>query len=256
MKHSYRPRWVIAWGAVAMFLGLTVAWHLPLLLTDCRPGKGKAEKPAESVGDPVVVWEPARTVAVSGISLAFLMDPTVYLLPSDMGFSRSLRNCQAEPRNKMEEMEIPAIFDRFQAGIVDDVVSASPAAAGFGKVGWNWEPPMCERNPAAENWGSVGSAWHVGGRIASRLLPSAPALPQLGAGESLGPTLLWLGVNPQGDVEYVLVERSSGKDKADEAGVRFARLLRFQASDAAADVPVAWGFLKIMWLVSALSAGR
>lgn len=55
---------------------------------------------------------------------------------------------------------------------------------------------------------------------------SAPKMPLV---RSLLYPEYWIGVSPQGDVQFVLLQRSSGSDEADLEGEAFLRTIRFES---------------------------
>lgn len=244
MSTAFRPKPVVAWH-VLVGVGLVVlGWHLPLMWQ----GTEKVRAPAAVRGsgrDTFVFWQPPQ-VEIQ-VNPVLWQDPTVYLLPGQMGFSRNLTKVLAEPRLTVENTLPPTVLAPERPEQPAEPAGGKPSLVSLMDSLREMGDRAAESPPPREVWSSVGSAWRVTGRIAQRLPQAGAPLPLIQSAESLGPTLLRVGISPQGDPQYVLIERSSGSEKADEAGIRFARGLGFSSSDAPEDAPVAWGFLKICW---------
>lgn len=100
--------------------------------------------------------------------------------------------------------------------------SARPIATA---TTWQWEDALVQRQPAG---------------VAALPLPISDT--------DLSPTELRVAVNPGGGVEYVLVERSSGRLDLDQLAVLAARKVRFHSTD---DSGLLWGGVTIFWHYSA-----
>jgi len=244
MKTAFRLRRVVPWRAMLLFVMLALAWHLPLLWS--QGSKNRVSRPEPRASnlnkDFHMVFQPIRADSWE--------DPTVYLFPGEQGFSKELRRLSGEPVMTPENLAPPAVIEPYYAENLGGFPAIQPApvwlltasAHGSGFRSTPKSPDSME-----ENMASSKSAWHVTGSIKERLVQPYPAFPVIQSPELLGATLLRVGVNPQGDPQFVLVEGGSGLEQADEAGVRFARDIRFTPSDDPSHHPIAWGHLKILW---------
>jgi hypothetical protein len=245
MKTYRHPGKDIAWHALVVVALVVVAWHLPLLWSSSSKKPRAPSSSRHSSLDTFVVFQPAP--ADVAFDPLLWQDPTVYLLPSPVGFTRALSEMRAQPRLSVESSPPPCVLDPSRIEFSTSLLDGSRPQINTLYSLMEPRDSASESRPAAEPWPSVVSAWRVTGPIAQRLIPSTSALPSVRSEEPLDPTILRIGVNRQGDPQYILIERSSGSDKADEAGAAFARTLAFSSSDGKAENPVVWGLLKIFW---------
>ncbi|MBI4023960.1 MAG: hypothetical protein HY360_03205 [Verrucomicrobia bacterium] len=246
MKKTFRKKTAFAWRAAGLFLLLAILWHAPLFFIE-RPEPVPRAQASFVDGDVYMVLDPV-SLPVSDQPLSW-MDPTVYLLPSDMGFSAHNRRISATTKLDDANSPPPSIMQPFQVerlhGAPGSVKSLVQAQASMEDAMTN--DPMSF--PPLEKPSEEGSAWRVSGRIADRLISATSALPGILSSEPLRPTVARLGVGPQGDARFVVLERSSGSEKADEAAIQFVRGIRFTALDLEADSSLEWGFVKVLWRV-------
>jgi hypothetical protein len=244
VKQAFRRRLTIPWRAVALCGAAGVAWHLPLLWSAGARPSSTAE-PRASRKEVYIVFDPA--VLETPSSPFSWQDPTIYLFPSELSFSRGLHERRIEPKITPENPAPPSLILPLELGASGGPLSGEPvptwllASSADPGAAADATPNLVEATPAS------GSAWRVTGRIAERLRQARAALPPVHSPELLAPTVLRIGINPQGDPRFVMVETGSGLEPADDAAVRFARDLSFAPSDDPSDSPVSWGHLKIFW---------
>jgi hypothetical protein len=98
------------------------------------------------------------------------------------------------------------------------------------------------------------TAWREDEAMASRQPAAFPELPSPISDSDLSPTILQVAVGPDGVVQHVLVEQSSGEEGAsiakdlDQQAVLAARKIRFKPTDQPGLV---WGRLTVFWHYSA-----
>ncbi len=174
-----------------------------------------------------------------------LGDPTVYLLPSDMGFSSTLRQQRAISKMEPEVSDPPVEVRLFQTEREDQELSSFRALT-MNQVSLN-ESGAPDAGVVLEAPADEESGLRVSGGIVDRLPTGTLAPPKITANEVLGPTVLRVGVAPQGGVMAVVLEKSSGMDKADEAAARFVKGIRFMPAESAAEGSMEWGIIRIIW---------
>ena len=231
-----------AWRAVGWFLLLALIWHVPMLFAPTR--KKHRSAPSElATKDFYVVMEPEVVTPVR-LQLA-LGDPTIFLLPNDMGFSSAIRRQRAISKMESEVSDPPVEVRAFQTGREEHDLSSFRALT-MNQSSLN-DMDSIDAPAAAEAPAEEGSIWCVSGGIADRTATATLGLPVITANEVLSPTALRVGVTRAGEVLTVMVEKSSGMDKADEAAVRFAKGLRFAPEESAVDGSLSWGIVKVIW---------
>jgi hypothetical protein len=221
---------------------LALCWHLPLFLP--LRSNQVVHPPAAPPPGVVMLISPAQAASSLTSVMSALLDPTIFLLPSDHGFSSGIRGMAAR--------DIPAIIPgepapQTQAYQSPEWVGVSP---GVQKLLFSdpslVRPPLKQQSVTNEPV-EGGSGWRVTGMIADRLLPVSleSTLPKVHARDLLGPTLLRIGVSESGHVAFIFLEKSSGMEAADEHAFQLARSLQFADSDQTGMVQ--WGFLRVIW---------
>ncbi|MCC7518511.1 MAG: hypothetical protein IT578_04930 [Verrucomicrobiae bacterium] len=223
---------------IALVAALVVAWHAPLLWQRTPPpAPAGAERGAETV---FMILEPSSPAVTSAVDW---MDPTVFALPSDQGFSARVR--RRAPSLRLAEtnafaFSLPQPYaPLLWAGETGEGAVFVEPPPSFGEAVAAEEAP----SPPSEE----GSAWRVYGEIAARNPAAVAPLPPMARDEPVGPSVLRIAVTPRGDVPYAFMERGSGFDRADDAALRFVQSLHFSPVEGTNAAPLAWGFVKILW---------
>ncbi|HZC35895.1 MAG TPA: hypothetical protein VE242_09795 [Chthoniobacterales bacterium] len=79
-----------------------------------------------------------------------------------------------------------------------------------------------------------------GNNLRSRHPEISASLPT--ASEILEPSIFFVGVNPEGKIEYLFLWQTSGNDRRDSEAERFLRQIHFQSAPSAA-----WDLVKFCW---------
>jgi hypothetical protein len=224
------------------FMLFAALWHVPLLILP--QGKQSDPKIRPSLHEsPSVVMQTEVQIA----DRSFWSDPTVYLLPNDVGFSTYRRRVANPSLSTMQDSRADVVAensdDESQRGLsIDHALRL--AQSSFMEV----SARDLKTVSFVEDSESQKSSWHIVGAVADRLLPNNSELPIVVSSDPLQPTTLRIAVNERGEVAFALLDHSSGSDKADEAGIRFVRNLRFVPIDSTLQESThSWGFLKIDW---------
>lgn len=239
MKRGFRPRAGFAWRAAVWFLLLALLWHVPLLFS---PRKKRRPPPPTAYANREFFIEFQPGIATPVRQQLPLGDPTVFILPSDVGFSAMVRHPSQVLRVDSDVANPPFEARGFQTGreglefTSDRALTMNLEGLTEGRESVVVEAPTEEV-----------SAWRVSGGLEGRLMGPGATLPAVISTELLAPTSLRVGVTALGDVAVVALERGSGSDKADEAGIRFVKGLRFAPIETASDGAMVWGFVKILW---------
>lgn len=186
--------------------------------------------------------EPHKAEASNVTSL--WLDPTVYLLPADLGFSSPLRKREPESRHMPMKTEIADHTMPFEPTRMEN---ASEAEDSTLLNAINTESMVLRQEPNSDDVDKsmdAGSAWLVSNNLSRRLLPSSTTLPLVVSSELLGPTSIRVCVGSNGAVLYAVLEKTSGLESADDAALKFAKALRFQNDLNGA---TEWGMLKVFW---------
>lgn len=244
MKRPFRRKTSLAWGTIVIFGLLALLWHLPLLVVPSLK-RGMTQSPQAPSLEHYLVIEPPQP-APSGTGISW-MDPTIYLLPTDVGYSMRLRRASILLPVVQESLLLHSPLLPFEAPADRSAFSGQDALT-MAQAAFNDEgseetgAPHPNVAPSEE-----GSAWRAVGSIAGRQ-PAAPsALPSIVAVDDPAPTVLRVGVGAEGEARFVTLERSSGLEKADDEALRFVRGIRFAAVDFEGEENLAWGFVKILW---------
>jgi len=244
VKRLFRKESTFPWKIIVGCLLLAVLWHLALLKRwhPKHPIPTTVHMPEETY----MVMEPAS--AKPGW-LPSWNDPTIFALPSDVGFSANVRHEIGLPKLLAESPLPPAVFEPFQRtedamfdgmqNLLASNENESEADSGAGSRG---------PSTAALQEGSV---WRVTGTLGDRSPSTSSVLPVIISPEPLAPTVLRVGVNANGTADYILVRQSSGLEKADEAALRFARSVLFAPSSGENEKSIMWGEMKVIWRVEA-----
>lgn len=248
MSRPYRRKWDISFKALALALMVAFLWHLLLLWPSKEPPAVAQVRVANQeetymLLDPKVkiIQEPATQWS----------DPTVYLLPSDLGFSATLRKMPVAARLSIsnswpEGISLP--FEPYEWGSEANIEAIALSSSEESHVE---EARAIATSPAFE-----ASTWRITGPISQRVAREAGPLPVISSDEILAPTFISVGINGRGEVQFVILKRSSGMEKADEAAMGFARSISFIALDSVVENTLSWGILKVHWRTGKLTASK
>lgn len=249
MKKSFRPKISIPLWTILFFLTLGAIWHLPLWWVYSNRTENRIlrlEIPSVA-RDVRMVFQPS--VPGTSNNLPSWLDPTLYLLPDDRGFSKGLRPAEFPKEEEWflaatrpPDLSEPLRIEKNAAFNGNNPIPAWVFASSMEKASNAGRSPTSHENAA-----SGESAWHVTGPIKERLIQPYPTFPHIHSSELLSPTLLRMGITSSGDPQFVILETGSGSDEADQLGIFFARNLRFAPREEPANDPVTWGYLKILW---------
>jgi len=243
MKDAVAGRDGSVWRIVALFLLVAGTWHLPLFLVPAQPRSAPQSTGLLKQGFQLVL-QPAITIQSQ--NLPSWDDPTVYVLPTEIGFSSHLRQpATGLPRNQDFPVPPTILLPSERAGQQPDSLHLKSLVLSRGTLEEH-EGDRTSRKPEEPDPPRT-SPWVISENLAGRAAPSNPSPVSPFSTEALSPTLLHVAVNADGDVVFVLVAGTSGSDKADTTGLAFARTLRFMPLDTAGETVVAWGTLKILW---------
>jgi hypothetical protein len=230
------------WRGVALVVVLAAAWHAPLFWRAESPAVNRvaAEHRAEQV---FMILEPPAVPGKAVAGFVDWLDPTVFALPSERGFSSAVRH--RAPAARLSEGEaqsslLPWLYEPlcWARGAREGTSFAEPPPS-FGGLTVGEEPATALPEEA--------SAWRVYGEIARRN-PTAPSsLPPVERDEPVGPTVVRAAVSPRGEVPYAFLERSSGFERVDDVALRFVQSLRFAPAEGTNAVVLSWGFVKVLW---------
>lgn len=193
----------------------------------------------------------ATTTGIQPGNLLEMLDPSLIALPSSRGFSRDLWARTAPARHQSElwpsqpafleptlPVEIPVLLpeprlaNAVQAAAVKTTPVADEATAEL------IEPPVTVRE----------SALQMQGGLAGRALLRQPPLPRIVSETALRPTRMRVGVAADGLVAFVVLERTSGNEKADAQALDLIRQIRFEPAPVEPAAPkLAWGVVKVFW---------
>ncbi len=242
-----RPIWRRdAWRAGALLLLVAILWHAPLFWDATSRPRPNTTLPKNRSEEVYMVMEPLSTK--SSRTLVAWDDPTIFLLPSDQGFSSTLRTRLPKTRSPSEEATPPVLIQPFapQRWSEDENDAMPPFLSESANMDSTLTPGLPTERGTDEP-DAQGSAWRAFGGIADRTPSATSALPVIRSTEPVRPTLLRVGVDTLGDAAFVMLEKSSGLDKADEAAIRFVKGIHFSTMDSTNQSQIAWGFMKILW---------
>lgn len=230
------------WRGIALVVVLAAAWHVPLFWRAESPvvNHAAAERRAEHI---FMILEPPPAPGKTVAGFVDWLDPTVFALPSERGFSATVRHRAPAARLSDGETQAPLL-----PRLYEPLLWARGEREG---VAFAESPPSFGISPAGEEPVTAApeeaSAWRVYGEIAGRN-PTAPSsLPPVERDEPVAPTVVRAAVSPRGEVPYAFVERSSGFERADDAALRFVQSLRFASLDGTNSAVLSWGFVKVLW---------
>ncbi len=243
MKKGSREKRAMPWKVALFSVLLALLWHIPLLFTSDKDLVARNAITAVIPRSFLVLQPPPPLTLQQKFSWS---DPTVYLLPSSIGFSINPRRTTASLEVLMENRAPPSVVlayqrERREGGVlsVETLMDTRPSSDGMDVR------PTASRIP--ETASEEGSAWRLSGSIVERLASTKSALPVVPSSELLGATVLHVGVTPRGDAQFVVLKRSSGSDRADEAAVRFVKGIRFTPVDPGTEGSTMWGIAKVLW---------
>ena len=244
MKETFRKKKIFGWPAIGGFLLVAMGWHIPLFFAiDSKPIVPQPFlKPDKNL---YIVMEPIEQASLSDQFL--WLDPTVYLLSSDIGFSARMRKISASTKMAVNDPLPPALPRFLQAKQAQSEFTAEEAIVLAERALEN-QTDMDASAPSLEKVSTENkTSWYVMGSIAERLiLPSSLSL--TASYGMIKPTVLWIGITAYGDVQFIVLEQSSGLSEADEVAIRFAKKdLKFRPLFSEQDNSVDWGFVKILW---------
>ncbi len=245
MKKTFRQKIIIPWYSVGVFLPLAMAWHLPLFFLT-NP-EGIEQKALGPIGEnPYITLQPSLFPSVKNQSW---MDPTVYILPSEVGFSAHIRQMPISSKITIENPLPLVITQSFQTKRWGNELSTIEALSLLQPLPEEMVIIDFKNESTTETTLKATPLWRITGNIANRLLPTHSVLPTITSSEPIGTTMLRIGVAPQGDVQFVVLEQSSGLDKSDEAAIRFVKSLCFNPLYTETDGSTSWGMVKFLWPV-------
>jgi len=243
MKEGYRKKMDMPRKAVLFFVLLALWWHIPLLFISDKDIVARSATTAVIPRSFLVLQPPPQLTLQKKFPWS---DPTVYLLPSSIGFSINPRRTIGSLEVLMENRAPPSVVlayqrERREGSVlsVETLMDTKPSSDGVDVR------PTAPRIP--ETASEEGSAWRLSGSIVGRLASTKSALPVVPSSELLGATVLHVGVTPQGDAQFVVLKLSSGSDGADEAAVRFVKGIRFTPVDPGTEGSTMWGIAKVLW---------
>jgi|SRR5579871_6299743 len=182
---------------------------------------------------------------------AELFDPSLMSLPSTHGFSRNMwgRKIEATQRN-LGWNEEPAYLDEAAPRMPAPLLEAIPVDAAALAAADKAQPLSEESNdnepielPASVNQSVV----RVLGSLEDRAVVSGPQIPVITNSAPLRPTQVRVGVGADGQVLYVLLDKSSGDDTVDSQALDLATRIRFGAEHDSSSLSVTWGVLRFIW---------
>jgi hypothetical protein len=245
MKKSYRKKTHWGWQTLIVFLIVAALWHSPLMFVrERKSSKRSVSKPSQEN-----VYLTFQSNAFSASQIRDLWaDPTIYLLPSEVGFSSYIRRMSVSPKISFETIPPPNVVQAFlpsHAGEVFSSVEALTMAQSFFEETVSFDKKSAVPNdPVLQE----SSNWYVTGPVATRLVSLRANLPLISSDELLQATVLRIGISASGDVRFVVLDHkhTSGSEKADQAAIGFARSLKFSPG-VTDDTSLAWGFVCIQW---------
>lgn len=244
------PAFFRHWKIPTFFLLVGILLHIPLFWPSSFDKDIISKSPAVTESVYLVLEPPQPALTAKHWTWD---DPTLYLLPSDLGFSARIRNFFSEfhPSASPPTPSIllqPFIPQKWEGQkdkrSLETMMISSPEIS-LESVASSVLP--IESLPAEE-----GSAWRVSGAIAERLAATPSTLPAIQSTELLAPTVLHVGITPEGQVRFVVLDKSSGLEKADEAAIRFSRTIRFIPAPPGNN-DLVWGDVRVLWRVDRLT---
>lgn len=245
MKTSFKKSVSFSWKALLAFAVLTCIWHLPLLWIKDQPVTSK--QPIRVLSEErQLVYK--QEVKASPEEVPAWNDPTIYLLPSKWSFSSYRNRKLAPPTFSGEQLAPPQIVQEFEPTRSGELsTSEALSLINSASAQPTSDAPGTPKTSLTDNL-EKGSSWRISGeQLTGRTLTVSQAFPKTKFETMPQMTTLRLGVSPSGEVMFVVVDKSSGIDSADDLAVRFAKALRFSAKETPELEPVSWGFLKIDW---------
>jgi hypothetical protein len=241
-KNSFKKSFSFSWKALAVFAVLTCLWHMPLLWVKDQPNTAQ---------QPIRVFSEERRLAyqqeiqASSEETPAWHDPTIYLLPSKWSFSSYRNRKLAPPTFTGEQLAPPQVVQEFQPTRSGELSTSEALSLASSSSAQSAES---NSKSAPSDLLEKGSSWRITGEpLASRLITPSSAFPKTKFDAMPQITTLRLGVSSLGEVTFVVVDKGSGIDAADDLAVRFAKTLKFSPKDSSEAETVAWGFLKIDW---------
>lgn len=230
------------WRGIALVVVLAAAWHTPLFWRAEPPvvKRVAAEHRTEQV---FMILEPPAAPGRIATGFVDWLDPTVFALPSERGFSAMVR--RRVPGSRLSDGEerallLPLLYEPLcWARKEGEGVAFAEPPLSFGISPAGEEPAI----PASEE----ASAWRVYGEIDRRNPTASSSLPPVEFDEAVAPTVVRAAVSPRGEVPYTFIERSSGFERADGAALRFVQSLRFSPLEGTNVAALSWGFVKVLW---------
>jgi hypothetical protein len=241
-KNSFKKSFSFSWKALVIFAVLTCLWHLPLIWVKDKPNTAKQPIRVFSEERQLVYH---REIQASSEETPAWHDPTIYLLPSRWSFSSYRNRKLAPPTFTGEQLAPPQVVQEFEptrSGELSTSEALSLASSSAAQTSEN------SSKSAINDLSEKGSSWRITGeQLATRLITASSAFPKTKFEAMPQITTLRLGVSYSGEVTFVVVDKGSGIDAADDLAVRFAKTLRFAPKDSSEAEPVSWGLLKIDW---------
>jgi len=236
---------------LGLFIVLALMFHLATFFF-IRIDTSRAE--LRHVTRTHVTVEYPQAVAVNGEPSddiwSRLTDPRLFLLPVNPLASPATAEPPPDLNTRLGSSELPP------PALPADYRTASPVVTPLEQqVEEAMFPP---RQPFTYDESppifATKTMWQWDDALAARKPAGLPDLPSPISDTDLSPTIMRVAVNPNGAVEHVMVEQSSGTMGAsaakdlDQMAALAARKIRFKPTDQPG---LAWGFVTVFWKYSA-----
>ncbi|MGA2604275.1 MAG: energy transducer TonB [Verrucomicrobiia bacterium] len=201
--------------------------------------------------DPLLAPGPAYVVAD-------VFDPSLMSLPSAHGFSKRVwaRKIEAGQRD-LGWNQTPSFLGVTAPGLPAPLLQPVPVDAAV-LAAAEKTPALSEEvndQEVLEPPLSINqSVFRVLSALEDRSVVYAPPLPTIKGLAPLTPTQVRVGVDADGLVPYVLLDRSSGDDTVDAQVLELARQFRFEAEHDSGPSSLTWGVLRFLWTTQSVLA--
>lgn len=176
----------------------------------------------------------------------FAIDPTVFTLPSEHGFSGQAWLRLPEQHEPPGETEAPALLPLDAALLGTNIPLLTPAKTSLPFSLADTRGPELEPWPVflAPELFRTQSVFEIQGGLAGRLLNAPAILPAWPSAQLLTNSVVQIAVNPTGQVIAARLLARSRSAEADSNALDLARRLRFQPVPSPAPV---WGKAVFEW---------
>jgi len=180
--------------------------------------------------------------------IAELEDPSLMSLPHPRAFSATWwqRHAQMDT-TPVQLSNTVAYLDAPHSPPLEPLIAVEPLPAAVRKAATKPEPALDEPRPVATAPSPGRSTLQFDAPLASFELLHLPSLPVIASETALRPTVVRLGVAPDGTVVHGLLERSCGNESADAVALDAARQIRFARSASAPSGGLLWGNARFLW---------